>query len=581
MGRSLRRCRRTILICAALALGAGTSTAEEIFRTAPVEFMRADWRAALDQLSAEMAARPETANYLSFAGRRHASRSGRRHVAAITQLNAITSPLFPAIARSPVPVLLPFDVSAYLAERIGGAPESLTPARYQSDFRAVDFFHAGPAGYDAVFSMEPGATSELPSRVFSKPVEVHITGSILTHTVGTLAPAREESVKTLNGQYPDLRRLIREGFVRYAFTRFGVAYVVSINCLDSAPRSRRLACREAYPVAERFLKALRVNGGTPAAHRANIASFEIARPAEFSADFTYVQPGLIVAGTGYRGKGGIADRHVYAQIRFPLAQAPAYANSQLYRGKRSCTSSEGEKETKNSSNPKPAGEPEARECAETGFVRNRNEAAVENYSYPWRDNYCERRDFEVGLCPSGMGHQGQDLRPSTCVQRNAGPGGCQPLQHAVLAVRDGLLIRARRQQTAYLVVNERNEHLRFRYVHMNPDRMDADGAVSGRSVAEGEEFGQVANYQDRAGGTTTHLHFDVQAFTRDGWIWVNPYVTLIAAYERMIGARGRELAAPPGPSPAGSPAPPVSGPLAEPLANHADGTRDGEEGSGN
>jgi hypothetical protein len=30
-------------------------------------------------------------------------------------------------------------------------------------------------------------------------------------------------------------------------------------------------------------------------------------------------------------------------------------------------------------------------------------------------------------------------------------------------------------------------------------------------------------------------------FTRDGWIWVNPYTTLIASYERLIRARGREI----------------------------------------
>jgi hypothetical protein len=33
----------------------------------------------------------------------------------------------------------------------------------------------------------------------------------------------------------------------------------------------------------------------------------------------------------------------------------------------------------------------------------------------------------------------------------------------------------------------------------------------------------------------------VQVFTRDGWIWVNPYVTLISAYERLTHARGREI----------------------------------------
>jgi hypothetical protein len=30
-------------------------------------------------------------------------------------------------------------------------------------------------------------------------------------------------------------------------------------------------------------------------------------------------------------------------------------------------------------------------------------------------------------------------------------------------------------------------------------------------------------------------------FTRDGWLWVNPYVTLISAYERLIRGRGREI----------------------------------------
>ena len=51
----------------------------------------------------------------------------------------------------------------------------------------------------------------------------------------------------------------------------------------------------------------------------------------------------------------------------------------------------------------------------------------------------------------------------------------------------------------------------------------------------------VSNYLDHPNGTTRHLHFDVQVFTRDGWIWVNPYVTLISAYERLIRGRGREI----------------------------------------
>ena len=43
-----------------------------------------------------------------------------------------------------------------------------------------------------------------------------------------------------------------------------------------------------------------------------------------------------------------------------------------------------------------------------------DESARENYSYPWQDNFCEARDFEVGQCANGYGHQGQDIRPATC-----------------------------------------------------------------------------------------------------------------------------------------------------------------------
>ena len=70
------------------------------------------------------------------------------------------------------------------------------------------------------------------------------------------------------------------------------------------------------------------------------------------------------------------------------------------------------------------------------------------------------------------------------------------------------------------------------------------------SVEEGEKIGVVSNYLDHPNGTTRHLHFDVQVFTRDGWLWVNPYVTLISAYERLIRGRGREI----GPEPSAPPA---------------------------
>ena len=110
-----------------------------------------------------------------------------------------------------------------------------------------------------------------------------------------------------------------------------------------------------------------------------------------------------------------------------------------------------------------------------------------------------------------------------------------------MAVRDGVLIRSVKQQAATLQINTRNEHIRFRYMHMNPSAMDADGILNGRRVAEGEKIGVVSNYLDFPNGTSYHLHFDIQVFTRDGWIWVNPYTTLIASYERLIRSRGREI----------------------------------------
>ncbi len=92
--------------------------------------------------------------------------------------------------------------------------------------------------------------------------------------------------------------------------------------------------------------------------------------------------------------------------------------------------------------------------------------------------------------------------------------------------------------------------MRFRYLHMNPKMMDADGLLDGRQVSEGEILGKVATWGDFENGTSYHLHFNLQVFTTSGWVWVNPYMTLVASYERLIGGRGTEILP-------GQPAPPV------------------------
>lgn len=480
-----------------------TGAFAEVFRTPSISAIRVQWREALDQLRSEINTQPAVATRFTFAGQRRVPAWDPRSMPALVQLNAITSSAFAGIGRSPVPVLLPFDTAAYLEAGTDGASDR-DLSRYQADFDA-DLFHAGPSGYDAVFSLDPDVDDGLPPRKFARPVEVQITGSTLVYDLADPRGGKGTPVKALAAQYPDMRRFIREGHVRYAFTRFGVPYVVSIQCLDSAPRPRRLACREAYPVAERFLKALRIAGGQPARPRHDISSEIAERPRTVSPEFTYHPSGNIIARSGARNRGGHADLAVYSQIRFPLEKAPAIVSSQSFK----------------------------RKSGERSGV------------YSWRDNFCEARSFQVGQCPAGFGHQGQDIRPAPCLLNGESGSHCHPRRQAVVAARDGVVIRSPKQEAATLQINTSSEHIRFRYMHMNPPGMDADGLLNGRRVAEGEKIGVVSNYLDFPNGTSYHLHFDIQVFTRDGWLWVNPYTTLISSYERLIRGRGREFGAEP------------------------------------
>ncbi|MDN4982398.1 M23 family peptidase [Bradyrhizobium sp. WYCCWR 13022] len=490
------------LLLASLSLLTTTPLAADEIRSPSLTALRVDWRAALDQLRSEINSRPQVAGDFIFVPRRSVPPFDPRAMPALVQLNAVSSQFFTGIARSSVPVLLPFDAAAYLEAQRSGAPATLAPSRYQADFNPVDMFDAGPAGYSASFSLEPGAGDGMPTRVFTKPVEIQITGSALVYDIADPSGGKGEPVKALAAIYPDLRKFIREGYVRYAFTRFGVAYVVSIQCLDSVAKPRRLACKEAYPVAERFLKALRVAGGQRLRPLMDIASYVTDRPAARSADFSYRPSGDIIPNTGYRKQGGHPDAMAYAQIRFPLEKAPAFVHSQSYA------------------------------------KRDKDDGPT---AYPWRDNFCESRSFEVWQCGGGYGHQGEDIRAADCPSPGDAREPCDPKQRGVVAVRDAIVIRAAKDQAATLEVNSRTEHIRFRYMHMNPQALNADGILNGRIVTEGEKIGVISNYLDHPAGTSMHLHFDVQVFTRDGWIWVSPYATLVSAYERLIRARGHEI----------------------------------------
>jgi len=443
------------------------------------------------------------------------------------RLNALADPRFPGIAASTVPVLLPFD------------PATLTdPAKTAAQpggFAPSKFFSAGPAGYHASFFIKASEVDGLPLR-YARPVEVEMSGAAFVYTLD--GPNIAESETTPQGfeGFPGLRRVLREAHLRYAFERFGVPYVVSIQCFNGRVTARRLSCKDADLVAARFLKTLNVAGGTPQPPQST-QPLDLTRPQTLSRSFTYHRPGSLIANSGYKTFGGRADYHVYARIRFPIALAPAYAKSQSFNPWGDCymTGRVGRTSRKGA----------IYRCRRNNLPLVFDESAEQNFSYPWRDNFCEVRDTQVGQCPGGVGHQGQDLRPSDCVLKNPLADRCEPYQHDVVAAHDGIIHRNPPSyvvyETAFIVANTASENVRFRYMHMDPKHMDADGLVSGRRVRAGEVIGKVGNFYKKEGGTSYHLHFDTQVFTRDGWVWVNPYMTLVAAYERLIGARGKAL----------------------------------------
>jgi hypothetical protein len=465
-----------------------------------------------------------------------------------TQINAQMEKRLSTIAKSSVPVLLPFDTDAYRADLAAGKPDALMSNKYFAPFQPSKFFLPGPAGYMATFYLHDG-DGGIHFR-FHKPIQIDITGAAFTYDLD--GPNHQEvfSVKDkgLEALFPGIKRILREAHVRYVFERFGVPYVVSIQCYDQPIAKRYLSCKEADPVAVNFLKLLHIVGGTP--QQISEPHLDLRRP-EVKSDFSYYSPGFLIPGSGWHTMPGRVDYHIYARMRFPIANPPGYVKSQSFMPWGDCyrTGHSGRLGRKGSKY----------SCKVNGIPLVFDESAAVNFTYPWRDNFCEQRDFLVGQCPGGYGHQGEDIRPGSCTLFNEGADRCLPYQHAVAAVRDGLVWRTPGNLAAYIVINTKNSFVRFRYLHMNPKFMDRDGLVSGRVVSEGEIIGKVATWGGHENGTSYHIHFNIQVFTKVGWVWVNPYMTLVLAYERQIGGRGTEIKP-------GDPAPPV--PDKKPLIEH-------------
>jgi murein DD-endopeptidase MepM/ murein hydrolase activator NlpD len=466
---------------------------------------------------------------------------------AFAALNAATKARFPDLDKSRVPVLMPLDIDELRKQQAAGKPDLLVDNFARGGFHPTAFFQAGPAGFDTAFSLRAADVGELSDIRYADPIYVLFSGFGMTYELDGPPLPQGEPVKDLEPFFPGIKRYLHESYVRYAFERYGVTYVAAIYCLDTRPRAKILACKQADLVAQRFLKNLVLVGGAPAPARKSVEPIALDRPQAESKDFTYFSPGSLIPRTGLRpGLDGRADYTVYAHLRFPMKQAPDFANSQSFNNWGDCDFTGRSRSVHSKGG--------AYSCKVNGRPLAFDESL--NYTYPWRDNFCEHRRFFVGQCPGGEGHQGQDIRPSSCTLFNSGADRCLPYQHDVVAVHDGTILRARKQEAVYLFINTADTHLRVRYMHMNPNQLDEAGIVSGKDVKEGDTLGKVGNYNNGERGTTYHLHFDMQVATKVGYVFVNPYMSLVTAYERLIGGRGTEITDP-NATPVASPVPPI------------------------
>ncbi len=221
-------------------------------------------------------------------------------------------------------------------------------------------------------------------------------------------------------------------------------------------------------------------------------------------DCTYLDPGDLVPGSG----DGVEDRKYWSpNMISPFGMVNAVARSQVY-------------------SPGGLGSPNTDQCA------------AENFDYPHRDTFCERRsaDRDSFNCPSRRIHQGIDINAGTreqCLQlqqaaQSVGNGASPDIANLipVLAVEDG--------QISYIgsyTVDLRpgqGSISRYRYLHLNMRTLNVD---FGTRVKQGDVIGYYSN-DFGSTPTTYHLHFEIIAFVDGVAEYVSPYASFILAEEK-------------------------------------------------
>ena len=221
--------------------------------------------------------------------------------------------------------------------------------------------------------------------------------------------------------------------------------------------------------------------------------------------FSYYEAGALLPGSGQ----GAPDQIVYApDMVFPIAEAPAYLQSQVF--------------------------------SFGGGVAGGDQCDARNYTYPWRDNFCEVRSANRNspYCPQNKVHQGQDIRvgsAESCNTIRRTPAAERTFQK-VVAVEDGII-----SHVGTYSVNLRAGGRIYKYMHMNMNKLQVK---AGDSVKAGDHIGYVSN--DFGGTPTTfHLHFEITQNGGNGqWVHVPPYLSLVKAYERREDGPGEAIEAP-------------------------------------
>ncbi|MDJ0921810.1 MAG: peptidoglycan DD-metalloendopeptidase family protein [Henriciella sp.] len=228
-------------------------------------------------------------------------------------------------------------------------------------------------------------------------------------------------------------------------------------------------------------------------------------PQPLPVKFEYYPPGDLIPGSGI----GSPDQTVYVpDMLFPIKDAPAYPQSQVWRF--------------------------------GGFMGGQGGQCDErNFTAPWRDNFCETRSRtrNTPLCPAEKVHQGQDIRVGTradCLEMVAMRPD-KPELHSVVAVEAGTITKIGN----YWVTLRGNETGNlYNYIHLN---MGALKVAEDELVTKGQELGYASN--DFGGTATTfHLHFEIKSpLEGEGFTHVPPYMSLVAAYERRENGRGQMI----------------------------------------